>query len=83
MKKNTLHTSFMALCFAFATCSVGAQQAISTEEIESFEIIVFENGSKNGYHRSKYDDKRHILAKKQSLAEDYSDFKKALKNDIG
>lgn len=83
MKKNTLHTSFMALCFAFAACSVGAQQAIPTEEIESFEIIVFENGSKNGYHRRKYDEKRHILAKKQSLAEDYADFKKALKDAIG
>ena len=83
MQKNKLSVSLMALSIVFVSCGVCAQEIIEEDEIEAFEVVVFGNSAKSGTHRRHYDKQRHTLAKKETLAEDYANFKKALQRAIG
>ena len=79
------HTSILSLALisAFMPHTSFAQDAIIEEDIESFEVVYLSNSSKSGKHRRNYDMQRHMLTNKDTLAERYANFKKALKKAIG
>ena len=79
------HTSILSLALisAFMPHTSFAQDAIIEEDIESFEVVYLGNSSKSGKHRRNYDMQRHMLTNKDTLAERYANFKKALKKAIG
>jgi len=72
-----------ALFIATLSAQAQAQQIVEELDIEDFEVVFLGNSSKTGKHRRQYDKQRHILAKKDTIEEQYAHFKKDIQNAIG